>query len=910
MKKETTAINREQEFDKNNISEDIKKNESHEESNNLYKKQNNEKEGPKENVGSNNQTEEGKIIKEKSENGNNIASKNDEKHLENEEVKKKMKILEPNDNGEVGKNTLSKEKESTINRTQKDKEVEIRNIKDINDNKEVKTKSNLVSNKVDNQVGIEKGDVIDTKIKNNQLKENINNCQEKINKKEEDIIHKEINNNKKSDTSNIQYSNLNKIKFLDQNSEHQEDTDSSDSSDSRDEDKYYQNNTTVCGIKNIGNNCYLNSGLQILVSCEELIELLEKDEFDDIGKIMTLFKKAMITLLNKKIYNPKKFIDCFCKLNSDFIKGSQCCSQNFIRTIIRNINRLCVNKKCELVLNNEQYLNTNNKEYEKFISNIFPESKVMSIFSIITKSHSYGACPKCREKIDNYSFSYFIDQNMYLDEFYNKCKFSDVLKANMGQNNILTMDCPKCHKEIDVNDETKYIKLPDILIFTLERYQGPTNRVSIEPNDTLNMKEYIDKSLKVDCTEYELFAVNIRFGSTANFGHEICQVKRNGKWYEINDSEGHEIFKLSNFDCSYGLFYRKRKNQSKENNCDIQSKFAIKENNSNSENWFYSIWAFLTSPLYFLFSKEKYNINYLNQGLYIISACDNLINELSLINIKNRNIITITKEAILKILEKDIYDESEFIKEFERTNINYQQDKEFNSKDFIKMLINNMNDELIKIKYNLYDKNNLKYKPTNDKETVEYNKFINKIFPQSLVLYTFSGIIETYKYGECKCGQFISEYSFEDFLDQKISLDNSISSDFSKILKEYFSIKNTKINCNKCFKKIKLKIKKNYIKLGDVLIFTLENYKRNLNINSIEIIDLKKYVDDSLKNEKTRYELFALNIKLGTKGYYNSQICKFKKNGNWYEIDDMNIGKRKNNENEIISGLFYKRINN
>ena len=68
MKKETTAINREQEFDKNNVSEHIKKNESHEESNNLYKKQNNEKEGPKENVGSNNQKEVGKIIKEKSEN--------------------------------------------------------------------------------------------------------------------------------------------------------------------------------------------------------------------------------------------------------------------------------------------------------------------------------------------------------------------------------------------------------------------------------------------------------------------------------------------------------------------------------------------------------------------------------------------------------------------------------------------------------------------------------------------------------------------------------------------------------------------------------------------------------------------------------------------------------------------------
>lgn len=100
----------------------------------------------------------------------------------------------------------------------------------------------------------------------------------------------------------------------------------------------------------------------------------------------------------------------------------------------------------------------------------------------MTKSHSYGVCPRCREKIDNYSFSYFIDQNMYLDEFNYKCQFSDVLKANIGQDNILTMDCPKFHEKINVKDETKYIKLPDILIFICERYQGPTNKVSIEPN--------------------------------------------------------------------------------------------------------------------------------------------------------------------------------------------------------------------------------------------------------------------------------------------------------------------------------------------------------------------------------------------------------------------------------------------
>ena len=34
------------------------------------------------------------------------------------------------------------------------------------------------------------------------------------------------------------------------------------------------------------------------------------------------------------------------------------------------------------------------------------------------------------------------------------------------------MDCPGFNEEIKIKEETKIIKLPDILIFTLERYQG------------------------------------------------------------------------------------------------------------------------------------------------------------------------------------------------------------------------------------------------------------------------------------------------------------------------------------------------------------------------------------------------------------------------------------------------------
>ena len=38
------------------------------------------------------------------------------------------------------------------------------------------------------------------------------------------------------------------------------------------------------------------------------------------------------------IYNQTKFIECFCKRNKDFISGKQICSNDFIKTILLNIN--------------------------------------------------------------------------------------------------------------------------------------------------------------------------------------------------------------------------------------------------------------------------------------------------------------------------------------------------------------------------------------------------------------------------------------------------------------------------------------------------------------------------------------------------------------------------------------------
>ena len=315
-----------------------------------------------------------------------------------------------------------------------------------------------------------------------------------------------------------------------------------------------------CGIINYGNNCYLNSGLQILATCDKFVKELEKYKNIKFGFI-GLINEALYKILNEDIYDPKSFLNHFCLINSES-SSTQYCSQNFIRTLLNNINKDLNNiGDKHLITEYSQYKPQNKiekEQYFKFIksNNFFPESMALKLFSGLIKSHSFGLCNYCKEQIEDFSFSYFIDQNIYLDNIYNKCNFKSVLSQNLGNYNNLTMNCPKCDKEINIKEEIKIIKLPEILIFTLERYINKINNTLIEPDEIIDMKEYIDTSVNLGNTKYGLFAINIRFGKSNDFGHEICQVKRNGQWYEINDTNAYIKSRDYN-DNSYGLFYKR-----------------------------------------------------------------------------------------------------------------------------------------------------------------------------------------------------------------------------------------------------------------------------------------------------------------------------------------------------------------
>ena len=66
------------------------------------------------------------------------------------------------------------------------------------------------------------------------------------------------------------------------------------------------------GIINIGNNCYMNAGLQILSRCYPFVKILTESNYTK-DKLIKVLTESLTTLLFRKdkFYNPSEFIEYF-----------------------------------------------------------------------------------------------------------------------------------------------------------------------------------------------------------------------------------------------------------------------------------------------------------------------------------------------------------------------------------------------------------------------------------------------------------------------------------------------------------------------------------------------------------------------------------------------------------------------
>ena len=84
--------------------------------------------------------------------------------------------------------------------------------------------------------------------------------------------------------------------------------------------------------------------------------------------------------------------------------------------------------------------------------------------------------------------------------------FSDILDNNNQNSEPSIEKCPKCKRDIKVEITKKIIKLPEILIFSIENKDKTT---AIRPDISLDMKKFIEPSLTDYNTKYELALIVI-----------------------------------------------------------------------------------------------------------------------------------------------------------------------------------------------------------------------------------------------------------------------------------------------------------------------------------------------------------------------------------------------------------------
>ena len=261
------------------------------------------------------------------------------------------------------------------------------------------------------------------------------------------------------------------------------------------------------GIKSIKTYSYFISGLQIIASCE-------------------IIKK----ILNYR-YNKNKFIyllnDTFEKLNHNHSSPLLDCSN-----------------LCEYLIQNG-ILNSNNKEgdsqafIEILIKNINEavDMDFLSIFSFRTEI--LGQCYNCKKEINKKDdISSDITKKI---KFNNTRKYIDMIEHKLRSRNEIL--CPYCYNKIV--EYKKKVKLPEILIFTIEKNEF--------------IKFFVDNKIMIQGERYQLFAINIKLEKNPQTIHYICQVEMEGRWYEINNEYVKTIIRPGEGcnDRICGLFYKK-----------------------------------------------------------------------------------------------------------------------------------------------------------------------------------------------------------------------------------------------------------------------------------------------------------------------------------------------------------------
>lgn len=256
----------------------------------------------------------------------------------------------------------------------------------------------------------------------------------------------------------------------------------------------------ITGLMNMGNTCFMNSSLQILLLCDKLVYNIINTELDNNDDLIK-YKRTFFDYyhINTNTLGPKILYNRYKTLNQNYKGLTQEDVHEYLTFIIEDIHELS---------------KRNNLDIKTFF-NIELESRV--------------TCLEC-----NHFSSMILNEN--------------ILSLNVGENITLhdcfehffkpeVLDesnqwfCDKCNKKTNSQKSLHLRNIPEYFFIGL-------NRISFDMNNLQKKSNSIDYPLELSLLNknYQLKGIIFHVGNILG-GHYFCAVtKNNNEWYTIDDT--------------------------------------------------------------------------------------------------------------------------------------------------------------------------------------------------------------------------------------------------------------------------------------------------------------------------------------------------------------------------------------